>query len=293
MKTASASSFNKTKKHGVEKDKPQHYAQMQVYMHLLKLTRALYMVVNKDNDELYTERIRYDAKKAQALIDKAQSIISATNPPERISDKPESFACKFCDARELCHGTSEVAVDVPALSCRQCVHATPIEDGRWACTLKDCDATEPCDEHLFLPGLINFAQPTDSLTNEDGSDVIEFTTDEGIIWQHGPDGEAGQYSSSVLMTTPSSLILPSIPKPKGDGKAGPNLEARYNTELDDVEVVWKGAASDARQAFADLFDAPMDNPNATQSGEGWDAAEFAPQGIVIFYGNKAEIRTKK
>ena len=125
MKTASAKSFAKTKKDGCEKDKPQHFAQMQVYMHLMKLTRALYMVVNKDNDELYTERIRYDAKKAQALIDKAQSIINASTPPERISDRPDSFACKFCDARELCHGTSEVAVNVPALLARQGGHATP------------------------------------------------------------------------------------------------------------------------------------------------------------------------
>jgi len=289
MKTASAKSFAKTKKDGCEKDKPQHFAQMQVYMHLMKLTRALYMVVNKDNDELYIERIRYDAKKAQALIDKAQSIINATTPPERISDRPDSFACKFCDARELCHGTSEVAVNVPALSCRQCVHATPIENGEWACMLKDCDATEVCEHHLFLPGLINFAKPTDALTNKDGSDVMELTSDDGTVWHHGPDENAGQYPSAILMTTPANLILPGVKREHG---AGANLEARYSKELDDVKTVWSGKVADLWDAFGRLFECPMTNPTAEQSGDGWDAAEFLPHGCVIVYGDKAEIRTK-
>ena len=292
MKTSSSKLFAKVQKEGVEKAKPQHFAQMQVYMHLTGLKRALYMVVNKDNDELYTERVRHDSKRAQALIDKAESIINATTPPERISDRPDSFACKFCDAKALCHKTSEVAVEVPKLDCRQCVHATPIEDGEWACKLKDCDATEPCDHHLFLPGLVDFATPTDALTCYDGSDVIEFTNADGTVWHHGPDGEAGQYSSAVLMTTPIDLLLESDKQPKGDdSRAGANLESKYNKELDGVNVVWKGPKSQLWDAFANQFDAPMQNPRATQSGDGWEAAEFNPGACVIIYGNKAEMRT--
>jgi len=290
MKTSSAKLFKKVSEKGVEAEKPQHYAQMQVYMHLLGLKRALYMVVNKDNDELYTERLRYDKKKAQALIHKAQSIINATTPPERISDRADSFACKFCDAHDLCHGTSEVAVDVPELSCRQCVHAVPIEDGQWACKLKDCDATEVCEHHLFLPGLINFGEPTDKLENADGSDVIEFTNKDGTVWHHGNDEEAGQYPSSILITTPADLVLQGNLR---KGEAGPNLEAVFSLEHDGVEQVWKGKVNDLWEAFGKLFEVPMQNPTYEQEGNGWSAAWFAPHGCVIIYGDNAEIRTKE
>ena len=296
MKTASAKSFKGTKEKGVEIDKPQHFAQMQVYMHLMGLKRALYMVVNKDNDELYTERVRYDKTKAEALIDKAQRIINASTPPHQIdtpynSEKEKKFRrspCNYCDARALCHGESEVAVDVPKLDCRQCVHATPIADGKWECYLQG-EFGEVCKHHVFLPGLINFAEPTDKLENKDGSTGIEFTSEDGMVWHHGPDETGGQYSSAILMTTPNSLILDSVKKP--DGSAGPNLEARYSTENDGVKVAWKGKASEVYYQFGQMFECPMINPNAEQSGNGWEAAEFYPHGCVIVWGNNAEIRT--
>ena len=292
MKTASAKSFAKTKRDGCEKDKPQHFAQMQVYMHLLGLKRALYIVVNKDNDELYSERIRYDAKRAQALIDKARRIITSTTAPERISDRPDAFACKFCDARELCHGTSEVAVNVPELDCRQCVHATPVEGGKWSCKLHG-EANKVCKDHLFLPALIGFAEPTDALTNADGSDVIEFTnTEDGTIWHHGSDDHAGQYPSGVLLTTPATLLLEGL-KATADKVTGVNLEQRYSLDMDGVERAWKGKADDLIDAFQQRFAVPMSNPNAEQSGDGWHAAEFYPHGCAIIYGDNAEIRTSE
>ena len=47
FKTHSAKSFAALKKDGVEKSKPEHAAQMQVYMHLAGLERAFYLAVNK------------------------------------------------------------------------------------------------------------------------------------------------------------------------------------------------------------------------------------------------------
>ena len=289
MKTASAKSFAKTEKDGVEKAKPEHYAQMQVYMHLTGLKRALYMVVNKDTDALYTERVRYDSKRAQSYIDKAQSIINATTPPERISDRPDAWACKFCDARELCHGTSEeTAVPVPALHCRNCVYSTPIADGKWKCDKTETEICgTPCDFHLFIPSLVGFAAPTDNFQNKDLSDVIEFTSDDGTVWHHGNDRDAGQFSSHDLMTLPRDLVT--LPNAKKKGTLH-NLEARYSVALDNVETIWKGAIDDVRMTFEELYQVPMSNPDATQEGNGWTAAEFRPHGCVIIYGNTAEIR---
>ncbi len=289
MKTASAKSFAKTQKDGVEKDKPQHFAQMQVYMHLTGLKRALYIVVNKDNDELYTERVRYDSKRAQSYIDKAQSIINATTPPERISDRADSWACKFCDARELCHGVGETAVPVPALHCRNCCHSTPVEDGKWKCELHSMETPDAaCNEHVFLPALITFAEPTDSFSNTDDSIVVEYTsTDGGTVWHHGNDRDAGQFSSHDLMTLPRDLVeLPNAKKKE----TLHNLEARYSVAMDGVESVWRGSVDDVKAEFENRFQVPMSNPDATQEGDGWTAAEFRPHCCVIIYGNNAEIR---
>jgi len=293
MKTASESQFKKIEKEKCEKAKPQHFAQMQVYMKLTGLKRALYLVVNKNNDHLYTERIRYDAKRAQSYIDKAQSIISASTPPPRISDREDSFACKFCDAKSLCHGTGKVAVPVAEVHCRNCAHSTPIKNGKWQCDLRGGEAVAVCDQHVFLPGLINFAEPTDSFTNADESTAIEFTsTDGATVWHHGNDGNAGQYNSYMLSTMPKDLI--ELPSNKQAGKAGVNLETRYSIAQDQIEKVWIGEVNEVRAEFERRFDVPMTNPDYTQEGStGWVAAEFKPHGCVIVFGNKAEIRIDK
>jgi hypothetical protein len=64
FKTHGAKSFAKLLDEGVAVSKPQHMAQMQVYMHLAGLDRCFYMAVNKDTDELYQERVAYDAETA-------------------------------------------------------------------------------------------------------------------------------------------------------------------------------------------------------------------------------------
>jgi hypothetical protein len=290
MKTASNKSFNATKKHGVEKDKPVHFAQMQVYMHLTGLTRALYMVVNKDSDRLYTERVRYDKKRAEAYIQKAHQIINSSTPPERISEKPESFACRFCDAKSLCHGTGETAVPVPELHCRQCIHATPIAGGAWSCDLHGA-AEAPCKDHRFIPSLVGFAEPTDAFEDDSGT-AIEFTTEDGTIWHHGANYSAGQFSSQMLLTMPKSLV--SIPNLKQSG-IRQNLEARYETTNEGIEVVWQGRTSSVKAEFERRYSVPMTNPDATQDGDGWSIAEFKAQKCcaINLGGRLAEIREDK
>lgn len=48
---------------------------MQIYMALTGMTRAMYLAVNKDNDELYSERINADPEAARRLLNKAAQII--------------------------------------------------------------------------------------------------------------------------------------------------------------------------------------------------------------------------
>ena len=51
--------FRDLKKMGIKISKPTYYAQAQCYMHYAKLKRCLFVVVNKNTDELYIERIKY------------------------------------------------------------------------------------------------------------------------------------------------------------------------------------------------------------------------------------------
>jgi len=121
-------------------------------------------VVNKDNDDIYTERLEFDKDEALAIIDKAVKVITATEPPVGISQDPSWYECKFCDYHSICHGT-----DVPATTCRSCAHATPEMDGdaRWSCAVHQNDIPVEtqrtgCDKHRYIPILLaKFAKPVD------------------------------------------------------------------------------------------------------------------------------------
>jgi len=52
FKTASKKAFDDLEKNGVEKSKPEHFVQMQVYMAGTGIDRALYLTVCKDDDRI-------------------------------------------------------------------------------------------------------------------------------------------------------------------------------------------------------------------------------------------------
>lgn len=165
-KTHNAKSFAALVKDGVQKSKPEHYAQMQIYMHWSGMKRAYYLAENKDTSELYAERVKYDAETAQKLVAKAESIIFGPEPPARISEKPEYYICKWCDYHGLCHGKRPEATPRP--SCRTCCHSTPMRDGkaRWLCERHQCDiphehAPAGCDDHVYMPALLPWAEVQD------------------------------------------------------------------------------------------------------------------------------------
>lgn len=156
FKTSSAKNFAEMFKKGVKDAQPKHFAQMQIYMHLLGLTRAQYIVVCKDTDDIYTERIEHQPEFAEALLARAGAIIFG-DAPARISDDPSYYQCKFCDFHETCHGTT------PAVkTCRSCQHALPVstEPGaKWGCLLHMkmplnlAEQMAGCPGHTYLPGM--------------------------------------------------------------------------------------------------------------------------------------------
>ena len=177
FKTHSRKSFDQLAARGVIASKPQHVAQMQVYMHLTGITRALYVAVCKDTDALHIERIRADAQEGARLLEKAGRIIFAQHPPARISEDPAWFECRMCPHHGLCHGDA-----APAVTCRSCLHATAVEHG-WHCArhdrvLDDTDQRRACAAHLFIPDLV----PGEVI--DAGADFIAYRMRDGSTWRN-------------------------------------------------------------------------------------------------------------
>lgn len=102
FKTHNDKSFKKLVKDGVRDAKPQHYCQMQLYMMGTGMTRAIYLAVNKDTDELYTERVRFNQSECDCLLDRAWHVINDPEPPERISKRQDYYECQWCAAKSIC-----------------------------------------------------------------------------------------------------------------------------------------------------------------------------------------------
>ncbi len=164
-KTHSEKSFNALVKDGVQKAKPEHYAQCIAYMAWTGMTRALYTAVCKNTDRLHLERIDFDKAEADRLFAKAQRIIDAVEPPPGISERPDWYECKLCDYHAHCHASA-----VPLPTCRSCAHVTPVADAQWHCArhnkvLTVAEQKQACQSHRFIPVLLrNFADVVDADT---------------------------------------------------------------------------------------------------------------------------------
>lgn len=113
---------------GVRACKFEHYVQMQVYMKKMGLAVALYVVVNKNNDELYAELVPFNAQIADEFIQRGVNLVWMNDEPDKLSNSPAWFACKWCDHRQVCHYNKP-----PHRNCRTCRHSQPKDDGNWYC----------------------------------------------------------------------------------------------------------------------------------------------------------------
>ena len=157
IKSSSSKLFAQIKKHGCEKSKPLHYSQIQAYCRWAGLDRAFYFVVNKDTDEIYSERIYLDKNYAEGLANKAKRVVYSDAPLEKLGDSESSFCCKFCDHSDLCWNKK-----LPLVSCRSCAFSTPEVDGTWTCkgekVLSEFEQKAGCAGHVFIPAFVSLEQ---------------------------------------------------------------------------------------------------------------------------------------
>ena len=176
FKTHSNKSFTDLVAKKVRESKPQHFAQMQIYMNLMGMNRAMYLAVNKDTDDLYVQRVEADVAYTEQLLEKARRIIFAPTPLPRISEEPSWYQCRLCDHADVCHGTRAAEVN-----CRTCLHSSPVEGG-WHCDrhqkpLSEVDQRTGCEQHLYLPPLVPAAQV------DAGEDWVDYEFSDGVRWR--------------------------------------------------------------------------------------------------------------
>ena len=203
FKTHSLKSFNDLTKEGVEKSKPMHFAQVQLYMHGLKIDRALYVAICKDDDRIYTERIRYETKIAQALIERGKRITMSDRMPEPVSTDPGWYVCKMCPAREFCHKTKLTE----EVNCRTCAHSTAKPNSTWRCEYHGADGIpvewqrKGCDGHVLHPDLVPWQR-------KDGLDqwTAVYVIDGKPVSNGEPD--ATIFSSREILANPVACANP-------------------------------------------------------------------------------------
>lgn len=136
-----------------------YYAQHCLYMDYQGLTRGYLTCDSPGGRTTVSVRTNADPEHAKALRDKARRIITASEPPARISERPDWYQCKWCDHHAICHGSQ-----LPEVNCRTCCHATPEidgTDGAWSCAHYDCAiaidhqrAGAQCPAHRYIPALL-------------------------------------------------------------------------------------------------------------------------------------------
>ena len=252
FKTHSDKSFRDLQRKGVEAAKPMHWAQMQIYMHLTGMERALYLAVDKDTDELYAERVAHDAERAEGLMRRARAVVEGT-ASEPVSDRADDWRCRTCPAARLCFPAADAFV-LPsdcAPDCRSCRHASPDTDApgaQWRCALGLATSIgEPteCRHHLPAPEAVPGAEWIDD-------DPPRLRMDG---WEIIVSPEPGQYSGAELARLPRGAV-PAVDKAKA---AFPGAEVKATRGLVETFVfdgygaeAWEGEAERIPEALQAL-----------------------------------------
>lgn len=179
MKSHNAKSFADLKKKGVKESKPLHYGQLQTYMHARGRDRGVYLAVCKDTDELYAERVHYDAEYCLRLLAKAERIIAANEPPPGV----DNYTCQWCRHKAICKEDAW-----PRSNCRTCLYSSPEPGGTWSCArfskpLSLDEQREGCPAHLYLPGVV----PGEQTDSDEDAETVTYRLRSGRIWTDGQD----------------------------------------------------------------------------------------------------------
>ena len=154
IKTMANKYFVKVKKNGVQEEHQVYYGQAQTYMGEMGLTRGLFIITNKDNEDRYYERVKFDPGMHEMLNMKGIDIVTTEVPPPKIGNS-DWYECKMCDAARICHFDR-----YKLKTCRTCTKVSMMPEGKWRCNVNCIDLSlknqeEACMEYeplRFLNG---------------------------------------------------------------------------------------------------------------------------------------------
>jgi hypothetical protein len=122
--------FKTVVKKGVKKAKFDHYIQMQMYMGELGLTRALYTAINKNDSEIYPERVYFSKTEFKEFKSRAREVIGYEDAPPNLLQVANKPPCQWCDFSPICYDGEPML-----MSCRTCKRVDIEENGKWSCNL--------------------------------------------------------------------------------------------------------------------------------------------------------------
>jgi hypothetical protein len=199
IKTMATAGFQRLKAKGVKDQKPEHYAQMQMYMHWSQQTTApiktaIYICVCKETDEIYEQYVHYLKDDGDLYTRRAHEIIKAPVPPDRIKNASEkSYNCRYCDYIDLCITKTKCA----EVNCRTCAHSEPCHDSNvWNCSIDPTayktteDQKTGCPNHIFNDQL----NPLEFVSADADAGTITYLLPDGTQITNGP----GHTSSKEL-----------------------------------------------------------------------------------------------
>lgn len=178
IKTISKKRFEALQKQGLEKSNFLYWVQVHCYMHGTGLDRCLFLAVCKDNDEIYTERVKYNKAIAEKYITRGQRIALADRMPEPVYYDATDWRVKFSPyyaayfpesaATEHYARLTPQRESTHPLLARICVNyrtdatSTPREDGtwyneRWQAEIPEKSQHLSDDGHVLHPDIMAFA----------------------------------------------------------------------------------------------------------------------------------------
>lgn len=178
IKTISKKRFDQLEKEGVEKSNPQYWIQVHCYMHGTGMSRCLFVAVCKDDDRIYTERIKYDKEIAEHFIQRGQRIATSDRMPPPPTYGADDWRMKFSDYYAVYYPKSAAAEhwsrlaaqreSVDPLLARICVNyrtdatSTPRDDGawyseRWQAVIPDDQQHKADEGHVLHPDIMALA----------------------------------------------------------------------------------------------------------------------------------------
>lgn len=141
FKTASDKKFGEMAKNGVQIANLVYYVQMQLYMGKMGIANALFMMVNKNTDEIHAEIVPFNRSVYELHLQRGIETVFLETPPEKISNSPGWFECKFCDHYNVCHKNA-----APEITCRSCAYVKVEPNGTWTCKIAQSDAPRTPEE---------------------------------------------------------------------------------------------------------------------------------------------------